>query len=121
MVNVAPKVMRKLKLWAIWCSLLVLLVLIISIVPLPPKRTVYEEASPDGTKRAVYSWKPADVVGSLSQDNPWVYLDVFELPSGRRLAHFSSWGDGPWDGIEILHRHLPWTAKRTNGFGIFGQ
>lgn len=118
---VVTRVMRKLKLWAVWCGLLVLLVLIALIAPLPPKRTVYEEISPDGTMRAVYSWRPAGLVGSFSQDNPWVYVDVYELTSGRRLAHYSSWGDVPWDGIERLHRHLPWAARRTNGFGIFGH
>ena len=88
---------------------------LLALCPIPPKREVYREASPDHTMSALYSWRPAGLVGWVTEDNPWVYLDVYDARTGMRLEHFSTWGDVKWDGIDRLHSHLPWPARRTTG------
>jgi len=96
-------------------SLALGLAAIILVLPIPPKRVVYEETSQDKAMLARYSWKPAGLVGWITEDNPWVYLDVYDLRTGKRLQHFSTWGDVRWDAIDRLHGFLPWPAKRTTG------
>ena len=43
--------------------LVALLVYVLTFVPVLIKRTLYEEDSPDGTMTAVYSYRPAGLVG----------------------------------------------------------
>jgi hypothetical protein len=44
--------------------------------PVPVERTLKTEISPDGTRIATYSWRPCGLLGTISGDNPWVYLTI---------------------------------------------
>ena len=87
--------------------LLVLAVGAVALVPLPPDRILSAEPSPDGAQVAVFSWRPAGLLG-LNGDNPWVYLTIRERDSGIELERFSTWGDVPTDAYDRLAKHVPW-------------
>jgi hypothetical protein len=76
--------------------------------PLPIERTLKTETSPDGTRVAVYSWRPCGFVGVFTRDNPWVYLTLRDKASGNLIARHSFWADVPEEAEERLADHRPW-------------
>jgi hypothetical protein len=92
--------------------LIVTSVALLLVAPLPPRRLAYEEGSPDGKYLAQFFWKPAGMMGLVTQDNPWVYLVVTERSTGRVVVKSSTWGDGPRDGIRLLGRDVPWRLQQ---------
>jgi len=95
--------------------LVALLVYVLTFVPVPIKRTLYEEDSPDGTMTAVYSYRPAGLVGWAQGDSSYVYLEVYRKESNQRVLHSSGFGYVPWEAVDRLHGHLPWPARRISG------
>jgi hypothetical protein len=99
----------------IGCLLLVMAIYVVGFLPLPVKRTVYQEDSPDGTMTGVYSYRPAGLLGLALGDSSYIYLDVYRKASKQRLVHSKGFGDVPWEAIDRLHHDLPWPARRTKG------
>lgn len=97
------------------CLFLVAAIYVAAFLPLPMKRTLYEEDSPDGTMTGVYSYRPAGLLGWAQGDSAYIYLDVYSKASKQRLVHSKGFGDVPLEAIDRLHRDLPWPAKRTKG------
>lgn len=107
--------MRKITLWLVGgCVLAVILVYVLAFVPVPIKRALYEEDSPDGTMTAVYSYRPAGLVG-WAQGDSYVYLEVYRSESKQHVLHHSGFADVPWEAVDRLHGHLPWPARRLSG------
>ena len=72
-------------------------------MPIPLKRALYQEDSPDGTMTAVYSYRPAGLVGWGLNENSYIYLDVYRKNSKERLQHSKGFGDVPWEAVDRLH------------------
>lgn len=76
--------------------------------PLPFDRDLKAVTSPDGTRVAIYSWRPCGVVGAFTKCNPWVYLTVRDRVSGTIISRYSFWADVPEEAEERLGDRLPW-------------
>ena len=97
------------------CFLVLIALYALMVLPLPTKRTLYQEDSPDGTMTAVYSFRPAGLVGLVTGESSYIYLDVYRKDSKARLVHSDGFGDVPWEAVDRLHNNLPWPAKLTTG------
>lgn len=107
---------RTILLWFAAFSLLAIVGLFLLIkLPIPPKRTIYLENSPDGTMIAVYSYRYAGLAGLAMHENAHIYLDVYRKNSKKRILHRSGGGDVYWEAVDRLHEYLPWPAAQTNG------
>jgi hypothetical protein len=93
---------------AVVVTLLLVFLWVGFVAPLPPHRPVREDVSPDKTQLARYTWKPAGLFGQITEDNPWVYLTLVELSSGKTTASFQAWGDTPDDAISRFKDKVPW-------------
>jgi hypothetical protein len=88
---------------------------VLVMLPLPIKRTLYQEDSPDGTMTAIYSYRPAGLLGWAQGDSSYVYLDVYRKGRTEPILHSKGFGDVPWEAVDRLHYSLPWPARRTSG------
>src|SRR5688572_15117191 len=89
----------------------VLLAVIVALVvpfPIPPDRVLSLEPSPDGELVAVFSWRPAGVVGFFTEENPWVYVTIRDAESYEVVERHRVWGDTPDDAYVRLGEHAPW-------------
>ena len=92
------------------CALacLACLLFIAGICPLPPDRVLKVEQAPDGQRIAVYSWRPAGLVGMITKNNPWVFLTIRDRASNRVLARHAMWADMPEEAEVRLAGQKPW-------------
>jgi hypothetical protein len=79
-------------------------------LPIPPDRVLSEERSPDGLLIAQFSWRPAGVLGAITEDNPWVYVTIRDGVSNAVVQRYRTWGDVPSDAYDRLAQHVPWRA-----------
>jgi hypothetical protein len=108
--------MRRFCLWlATGCLLVVGVIYLAAFLPVPVERTVYQEDSPDGSMTALYSYRPAGLLGWAQGDSSYVYLNVYRKGSNERVVHTNGFGDVPWEAVDRLNKGLPWPAKRTTG------
>ena len=99
------------------CIVVVLVIgaYVLAFMPLPIKRTVFSEDLPDGTMTAIYSYRPAGLIGWVQKDSSYVYLDVYRKAPKEHLLHSEAFGDVPGEAVDRLHQRLPWPARRTTG------
>ena len=66
--------------------------------PIPPKRLASTQTSPDGKEVARFYWRPCGLLGAVSKDNPYVYVEITDTASDMLVLSQSTWGDIPNDG-----------------------
>jgi hypothetical protein len=86
----------------------------IGICPISPRHLAETVVSPDGKETATFFWKPAGLLGVISKDNPWVYMEIRDSASGQLLLERSTWGDTPDDGLNRFSDARPWLNKKTH-------
>jgi len=75
--------------------------------PFPAKNEFFSSVSPDKTRIAQFYWKGSGVAGVITRDNPWVYLEINDLNTGK-VTGYDIWADTPCDGVESIENHIAW-------------
>lgn len=84
-------------------------VLALTPFPLPPDRHIADHASPGGSFIARAAWRPAGLLGLISGDNPWVYVNLVDEDSGNTIARYRTRGHVPGDVYTRVLDHEPWS------------
>jgi hypothetical protein len=86
----------------------VLFLTLLSVWPIPPARHITTIVSPDGNEVAYLYWKPCGLIGMITRDNPWLYLEIRDPASGELVLKRRAWGDSPEDPISRFRAIRNW-------------
>ena len=79
--------------------------------PLPVWFAIQTDVATDGSGSAEFYWKPAGALGLITQDNPWVYVEIRESGPRARTRIERIWADSPCDGVDRLRASVPWPVR----------
>src|SRR3954468_21247724 len=84
------------------------------LCPIPPKRLASTLTSPNGKEIARFYWRPCGLLGAVTKDNPYVYMEIRDTASERLILSQSTWGDIPKDGPRRFAGVRPWIVEGQN-------